>query len=536
MRRITTKKKKHGVRLVVTLCFVFCGFGCIGVAAQSLLTPRESRGKQIYVQGTSPTGKEILAYIGDSSLEVPGSSMACGNCHGLDGRGKPEGGIDPSNVTWEALTKPYDVVRPNGRKHPAYTDRAVELAITRGLDPAGNKLLNVMPRYQMSKDDLEDLVLYLKRLSKDRDAGIDDNKIVLGIVLPAKGPIAEMGEAMRAVTAAYFDEINKQGGIYNRRLELRFVESGETAVATQAKVEQFVKDEQIFALVAPFIAGAEKEFVLLADQNDIPLIGPMTLYPQAGFPLHREIFYLFSGINEQERALVNFLARKPEAKSSGLAVLYSQSELNERTNAAIAEQAKKNGLSSPEVFSFDRANLDLAGTVKRLREKDPEAVFFFGPGEQVMKFMREADTLKWFPSLYLTGSQVGSDIFDAPAGFSNKVFLAFPTSPADQTAEGMKEFRALAEKYHLSASRVAAQISAYSSTRILVEGLKRAGRDLSREKLIGTLESFDRFDTGLTPPITYGANRRIGALGAYVVSVDLEKKQFVPASQWITID
>ena len=127
------------------------------------LTAQEIRGKQIYLQGTSPSGKDILAYVGDASLEVPGNVMACANCHGIAGQGKVEGGINPSNVTWEALTKPYGVTHVNGRKHPAYTPRGLELAITRGVDPAGNKLLYAMPRYQMSKEDLDDLVGSLGR-------------------------------------------------------------------------------------------------------------------------------------------------------------------------------------------------------------------------------------------------------------------------------------------------------------------------------------------------------------------------------------
>src|SRR6185369_15373850 len=80
-----------------------------GSAYAQTLTTQESRGKEIYLIGSSKSGKDILAYIGDSSLEVPGTSMACAGCHGMAGQGKPEGGIDPSNITWEALTKPYGI-------------------------------------------------------------------------------------------------------------------------------------------------------------------------------------------------------------------------------------------------------------------------------------------------------------------------------------------------------------------------------------------------------------------------------------------
>src|SRR5215211_4404544 len=80
-------------------------------AATTGLTPQERRGKQIYVQGTTAAGREVMAYVGDAAIEVPGSAMPCANCHGLDGQGKPEGGVVPSNLSWEALTKPYEVTQ-----------------------------------------------------------------------------------------------------------------------------------------------------------------------------------------------------------------------------------------------------------------------------------------------------------------------------------------------------------------------------------------------------------------------------------------
>src|SRR6266550_2810296 len=170
------------VLLAGLVCSLALGWKVHGqVAAGDEAKLRENRGKQIYIQGTSRSGKEILAYLGESSLEVPGSAMPCANCHGLGGEGKPEGGVDPSNLTWESLTKPYGSTRADGRRHPAYTERGLELAITRGTDPAGNKLLNVMPRYQMTSGDLTDLIAYLKRLGKDRDPGVSENKIVIGI-------------------------------------------------------------------------------------------------------------------------------------------------------------------------------------------------------------------------------------------------------------------------------------------------------------------------------------------------------------------
>jgi len=500
---------------------------------QNNLTPQEKRGRQIYMQGTSSSGREILAYLGDASLEVPGSAMPCSNCHGLNGEGKPEGGVIPTNLTWEYLTKPYGVTHPSGRKHPPYTERALELALTRGLDPAGNKLMNVMPRYQMSREDMADLIAYLKRLGLDRDPGVADDHLTIGILIPVRGDLAGIGQAVKAVTTAFFDEVNSQGGIYNRRVELKFVETAATPAATSANVKSFIQDEHIFAMTSAFTAGADKEIAALMAELEVPLVGPLTLFPQVGHPLNRQVFYLLSGIDEQSRALVNFASQKFPDKKAGALIVHPEGELAAGAVGAIKDQCQKNSCGSLETFSYRRADFNAPALARELSQKSKNVVFFLGKGDEALALMREADKLRWSPLLYLPGAAIGKEMFDAPLSFNQKIFLSFPTSPAAQTAEGIESFRALAAKYKLPADHPATQLSAYSAAKILVEGLKRVGKEVSREKLIAVLEGLYEYGTGLMPAVTYGPNRRIGAMGAYVVTIDLEKKQFAPVSSWV---
>lgn len=501
---------------------------------QNTLTPQEKRGKQIYVQGTSSSGREILAYLGEAALEVPGSAMACANCHGLSGEGKPEGGVVPSNLTWEALTKPYGVTHASGRTHPPYTERALELALTRGLDPAGNKLLNVMPRYQMSHEDMADLIAYLKRLGKDIDPGVSESRIIIGTILPTRSDLAGVAQAIKAVTTAYFDEVNSQGGIYNRKIELKFVDTADTPAATSANVKRFIQDEQVFAMTGAFTAGSDRELATLMNDQEVPLVGPLTLYPQVGHPLNRHVFYLLSGMEGQARALVNFASQKStDKKEAGVAVVYPESELSAGVLEAIKDQCQKKNCGPLEIYSYKSAQFDAPTLARKLSQTGKNVIFFLGTGGEGLALMKEADTLRWSPLLYLPGSAIGKEVFDAPLSFNRKIFLSFPTSPADQTAEGVEEFRALAAKYKLPATHLATQLSAYSAARILVEGLKRTGKDLSREKLVETLEGLNQYATGVIPAVTYGPNRRIGAMGAYVITIDLEKKQFLPASSWV---
>ena len=521
--------------LAFAVAFLFCATGTAALA-QAPLTAPESRGKQIYIQGTSASGKEILAYVGDDSIEVPGSTMACASCHGFNGQGKPEGGIDPSNITWEALTKPYGVTHSSGRRHPAYTDRGIELAVTRGLDPAGHKLLSAMPRYQMSKEDLADLLVYLKRLGTDSDSGITDDRIVIGTVLPPKGPLSEMGQAVQDVLAASFAELNAQGGIYNRKLELKVVEPPDTE-STRVAVARFLKDEKVFALTAAFLAGVEQDVVSLVAEQEMPLIGPLTLDPKIDSPLNRQVFYLLSGSPGQARALVKFIAGKSDAaKDQSLAVVYERDDFNTRIVDAVKKQAEQDGLKPLPVYDFASGNFDAAATIKRVRDGNPATVFFLGNATNLVAFMNEAARVTWFPQVLSGPIGVSADIFNAPAGFDGKLFFPVPTAPSDQTAEAVKEYRALADKYKLPQKYLAAQILASAAAKVLIEGLKRTGKDVSRERLVQVLEGFYDYKTGLTPPLTWGPNRRIGAMGAYIVSVDLKAKKLVAASGWVGIN
>ncbi len=235
------------------------------------LTESEARGKQIYSTGESPSGKTIQARVGLEATELSGSSVPCISCHGEDGQGRPEGNIVPTNITFEYLTLSYGHQHDNGRKHSAFTPDTFIKAISSGVDSAGNKLDYAMPRYSLSDSDSADLIAYLKRLSSDVDAGLTDSTIRLATILPMQGALAPMGQAMKAVLLAYFDEINAQGGIYNRKIQLEVIEYTD-ADTTLKNIRGLLETQAIFALISPFSANVEQDILLLTEKLRIPQI------------------------------------------------------------------------------------------------------------------------------------------------------------------------------------------------------------------------------------------------------------------------
>src|SRR5262245_59804720 len=243
----------------------------------SALTPQEQRGQQIYRQGTRPAGGELTAVLGKDGTEVPASVLPCANSHGHDGRGKPEGGLVPSNITWEALTTPYGVTHATGRAHPPYTERLLQRAITLGIDPAGSPLHPAMPRYRLSHPDLADLMAYLKQVGKSLDPGLTETTIRVGTMLPPTWGLGDMSHAVRAVLTAFFDAINQRGGIYNRRLDVRFAVSPDVPTARAPAMRAFLQEERLFALTGSYMAGAEADIAALLAEESIPLVGAFAL-------------------------------------------------------------------------------------------------------------------------------------------------------------------------------------------------------------------------------------------------------------------
>lgn len=489
------------------------------------------RGRKIYVEGASPSGGEITALMSDASVEVPATAVPCAGCHGRDGRGNPEGGVAPTDLTWDHLTKPYGVTHPSGRKHPPYDERTLKRAIAMGIDPAGTELHVAMPRFRMSHQDMEDLLAYVRLLGREVDPGVSDTALRIGVVLPPSGgPVSAMGQAVRAALTARFEAVNKDGGIYGRRLEPRFLEAPGPPEQRKAWTADFLDREQIFAGVGAFLFGADAPLAALFQEKEIPLLGPFTLYPKEEFPLNRYVFYLLPGVEVQGQALVRFargLDGLAGTAPKAAVVAPAEAALNGPVEA-VGKAVATAGWPAPATLRYSRQGF-APKELARLAGEKADPVFFLGSGAEARAFLEAAQGLGWTPRLLATGTAAGPGLFDTPAAFDGRIFLSLPTAPGGPPPA----YTALAAAAKLPKEHLSAQLSALAGAEMLIEALKRAGRDVSREKLVEQLETLRSFSTGYAPPVTYGPNRRLGARGAYVLRLDLTNDRFVPAGGWV---
>lgn len=502
-----------------------------GATAAAGLTAQEQAGQRIFRLGESPSGAKIVARLGMAGLELSGPSVACGNCHGEDGRGRAEGGIVPSNIQWSELTKAYGHHHDSGRRHGPFDEATLRRAVFEGIDPDGQALEGAMPRYAMSAKDFAALTAYLKRLETQLDAGLGPETIRIGTLLPLSGRLQPLGESLRALWTAYFAALNERGGIHGRRLELVVQALPEDSAQAAARARALLADGDVFAVLAPLSAGIEQALADAATAAQVPVLGPLTLFPEDARASNTHVFHLLPGVLELAQVLARHAQRELQLAHKPIVLWHPDSAEGRASARALQADLYKAGWRAPQAMPFLPRGASHDALVAGLKQREVAAVLVLGAGGDITALAAAAVRAGWAPQLLLPGPLVSRDIVALPPALRGRVTLAYPTAPGNQRGEALREYTALTQGAPGTAATRGfqpTQISAYAAGLLLAEGLKRTGRDLSRRKFIATLEAVQGLDTGLLPPLSFNADRRIGALGAYLVSVDLDNKGLRP--------
>lgn len=476
-------------------------------------------------------GAPLIASVGDPAMDAPASILKCSNCHGNDGRGKAEGGVSPANIRWEELTKPTSS-GPAGRRRSVYSEKLLVRAIALGIDASGNRLDPAMPRYRLTHEQAADLVAYLKVLGGEADPGVTPIALKIGVVLPpANGPGA--APRIHKLIAAFALQVNDQGGFYGRKLQFAFVDAPANVEARASVIRDFIEAEQPFALIASYLSGCEEDIGRYLDEKKLPLIGPITLNAADGPARHRYVFHLIAGLAGQGEALARFATQLPELKHSGALVVHRDGDdAISAAEEAIGKRLMAAGWPAPrEVILAENSTPDWSAL---LRSGGVDAVFWLAPVSGLDQLYRAAISAGSYPFLFAPHVLAGPELLSAPPGFAGRIFCSFPTLPSDQTSAGRSELLKLAGQ--APASDGGFSRLALSSAELLVHGLRQAGKEVSREKLVEILESLYSYNTEQTPAVTFTQNRRIGADGVHVVAIDLKRKSVVLPSTWVQLN
>ncbi|MCQ4347445.1 ABC transporter substrate-binding protein [Pseudomonas stutzeri] len=494
--------------------------GWVGGARALELTPAEAAGKRLYLQGIGSNASVVYARVGAAGSLLPASALPCAGCHGRDGRGRAEGGVRPPDITWRRLTMPHGS-RPD---RPPYDARSLARALRAGLDPAGKRLDPAMPRFVMSPRDLANLVAYLRRLEDDRDPGLHERVVRLGTLLPGSGPLAPLGRRIEALLEGAFAAINEAGGIHGRRLELVVADPGGDLASAEAALAGLLDGGDVFALLAPFAPLLEEHYPRLLEPAGVPLVGPLVQLAAARSPL---LFEPLPGPREQLFALADYARGElPEGPGETL-IVHPDEARQQALAAALQRHLQASGWTRVRLLGYS------PGALAGLPPSDGvKALFWLGNAQALVELSGALAAAQSRPWVFAAAGQVSGGALDLAPAFAGRLLLAYPFLPSDWTATGAEALQTLRRRSGLDPRHTVLQVGAYSAALVLAEGLGRAGRDASRERLVNALENLHAFHTGLTPPLGFGPGQRVGAPGAHIVAVDLAQRRFRPTGRY----
>jgi len=470
----------------------------------------EARGKQIYLHGSLPNRPAITATLGEDADPIPASAFPCVNCHGRDGKGKPEGGIIPSDIRWSTLTKPYELELASGRKRGPYTERSLKRAISMGIDSYNNKLNAGMPHFQMSQNDAADLIAYLKVLGVGNDPGVSDDHLRLGVILPPRR-MTEMHDSVKSTLESYFSRINRQGGIFDRQIDEEFLDYPENPQMRKDTVRNFIRQKNIFALTSSFLAGDEAELGSVFQQEEIPALAAFALYPQTSSP-NPFLFYLDEGISGQVKALVSFAAKRFRKDMGKLAVLYSDTMESRQLAGAIETQCRMVGIANPVRVPIQDRGMMSAAQAKELFTAGDTFIVLLAPLPLILRDLHRLGIAESRDSLLVPASLLPNRSIIRPGIRGMNIFVAYSGSVLSENQ---------------IPSLPSEQALALGGASIVVEALKRAGHDLDRQTFISALQGLSAFDNGFVAPVTFGPNQHVGNTRSQIMFFDTEKNKLM---------
>ncbi len=484
---------------------------------ENRLTPSQERGKLIYTKGERASGEPITTMLSGATFDA--KILPCVNCHGKRGEGNPEGGVDPSPLDWSTMTKPYVVEFKNGRKRTGYDHETLKLAIGEGIDPSGNELDMVMPRYTLTDQDVDDLISYLKIIDVEEIEGVTDTSIILGVILPSKDRYAGRSEAIVKTMKAFLDIINDRGGLYSRKFYLHEFYAEDAEELSPDSLTKFLESNEIFAFVGSDHEGMTTTALEILEEKKIPVIGLISGEPKKDDYLKNNFYYLFSGLEKEIEKLIDFALIDLEAAHEKLAIFYdSKSSL---INADITDFLS---LDNHLRIDVSAEGFNMSRVMETLKMEGIKNCLFLGNAIQSRYFLESVSTTKWYPNVLIPSKLASPSWFEASAAMNEKIYFSFPTWNSTRTDKAMQQYRVMASTYNLDQVYLNAQLNGVSAAILFTEVLKLAGRDISRESMIDILHQQKNFKTGFIAPLSFGPNDRIGSDEIFIVRANLTDK------------
>jgi ABC-type branched-subunit amino acid transport system substrate-binding protein len=364
--------------------------------------------------------------------------------------------------------------------------------------------------------------------------GVTDTEVVIGMTTPLSGPAALWGTT--AVGGkAWADHINAQGGIHGRKIKVILKDDGYNPARALANLQEM--KGKVFAvnqLLGTAVVHTCRDFF---PENKIPLImAYANTRMWADYPKDRlhYVFISYPDYEDEGEFLTNWAFKNLGSRK--FAIFYQNDDYGKLGWSGMAKAIMNLGGRAKQVAAvpYEVTERALSAHALKLKQSGADTLFLYPTPTHGALILKESAKIGYRPKV-VASFPLGDPIMFKVAGKLWEGVYAASVAHASIPGFDPEADRVvnILKKYNpkLAGLPFLALFGAVSMMH-LEEGLRRAGRDLTVEKLIRAMESIKNWKPqGNGYPVNYGPNRHHGVNGSRLTKA--EKGTNVPITDYV---
>jgi ABC-type branched-subunit amino acid transport system substrate-binding protein len=330
-------------------------------------------------------------------------------------------------------------------------------------------------------------------------------------VAPLSGVLASTGQQMVLGGKIYFDWVNDSGGVNGAKIKHVVLDDGYKVDETVRLTKEALGRSDVIALFG--FAGSANIGKLLSDgvleEGGAALVAPYTGAENLRNPFNPYIFHVRAGYADETEHMVNQVATLGMTR---IAVMYQNDSFGKAGLAGVEAAVAKHKMTLAVSASYERNTDQVQEAVQKIKAAEAQAVIMISVNKSTAAFASQYRAAGGGGQLYNISVVDPAELIKL-AGIQSMHGLGISQVvpyPFMASKPVIREYQALLQKYGNGQPITYTSFEEFLGAKVLVEGLRRAGPNPTRSKLIKALESMSNFDLGGTR-VTFSPSNRVGS-------------------------
>jgi ABC-type branched-subunit amino acid transport system substrate-binding protein len=359
--------------------------------------------------------------------------------------------------------------------------------------------------------------------------GVSDLEILIGIEGDTSSFASdEENLGMRML----MQSVNEGGGVHGRKLVGKSYPRSGGAASDEAiaNVKRLVEQDHVF-LVFNHGGPASTGIAPYAMSQRVPYMFPHTALLTND--ADRYVFTSYPRYLGESQIMFRYLAET--RRFTRIGIVHDENVYGRFFLDRLREYSPKFGYEMVGAQALgDRRPADLTSALAALKPSNPDAIVLALYPEQAKKVMEAKAKLDWKNvRMVSVGPLTDEQYLNVPGGFAEgSLGFCYYPDPNVGDEPGVREYRRLMARYYPGRALNRYSLYGYVFGRLVVEGLTRAGRDLTRERFVDAMESISNWTSGgIMPPVTFSAANHHAQRAGFIC--ELKDARFQAIGGWV---